>query len=102
MSMWFHRHRAEYPERWGQMARKLKDEVGMCEACWVRDGPGGRRLSVDHVDGNPRNNRRANLLVLCSRCHILKQHTGGLGKTEVIERLRARLEQERAQKKLPL
>jgi len=55
---------------------------------------------VDHVDSDPMNNRRRNLLVLCARCHILKQHTGGRTRDEVIAKLQARLEHERAQTKM--
>jgi len=57
---------------------------------------------VDHVDGDTMNNKRSNLLVLCARCHIIKQHTGGVGREDVLDRLRRRLELERAQKKLEI
>jgi len=98
MSSWFHRHRDLYPTGWTEFSRRLREEVGQCEACWCRNGPGGRRLSVDHVDGNQSNCRRSNLMVLCSRCHMLKWHLPAwLGREEILLRLRRRIETERAQ-----
>lgn len=31
------------------------------------------KLHVHHRDGNPENNRRANLICLCARCHLLAE-----------------------------
>lgn len=45
-----------------------------CEECgWATTTPDGYLpLELDHVNGNPRDNRLVNLRVLCPNCHSLK------------------------------
>ena len=45
-----------------------------CEECgWARISDDGRLpLELDHINGDPRDNRLENLRVLCPNCHSLK------------------------------
>ena len=45
-----------------------------CEECgWARVSDDGRLpLELDHINGDPRDNRLENLRVLCPNCHSLK------------------------------
>lgn len=54
-------HRQAYHEE----ARKLVD-LTRCGVCGLER----ERLEVHHVDGNPKNNDRGNLLVVCHRYHM--------------------------------
>lgn len=41
-----------------------------CEECHIKDWNNKEiRLHVHHIDGNPRNNDRSNLQILCPNCH---------------------------------
>lgn len=54
-----------------------------CERCgWGESNPtiGRPILTVDHIDGNWRNNYIANLIVLCFNCHTLTPTFGALNK----------------------
>lgn len=55
--------------------RFLLDEAGWaCSLCgWSVPNPVTKKpiLAIDHIDGNWRNNRRDNLIVLCYNCHTL-------------------------------
>src|SRR3972149_10316291 len=50
-----------------------------CEECgWSRRTPDGRLpLEVHHINGDPADNRLANLQILCPNCHSLKPHYRG-------------------------
>jgi hypothetical protein len=49
-------------------ARAIRDAAGRCESC---DGDGSEsRLDVHHRNGDKRDQRLANLAVLCHRCHM--------------------------------
>lgn len=90
MGHWFRRHRADYPADWEAISRHIKTLAGnRCEACGVPHGP-GFVLTTHHIDGDPSICADANLVALCSRCH-LRAHTlrpRPIDKAETIARLR--------------
>lgn len=46
----------------------------MCELCsFIPEH--SCQLTVDHIDGNKKNNEMENLQTLCHNCHALKTHT---------------------------
>lgn len=53
----------------GSIRQKLLGEVGKCEDCGITTID---ILTVHHKDGNPWNNRRINLELLCPNCHAVK------------------------------
>ena len=69
-----------YGADWQKRARALKASVGWrCETCGIRHGHLEPRedgsfyrvvLTVAHLNHDPQDNRRANLRVLCPRCHL--------------------------------
>ena len=61
-----------YPSDWDEIARRLKAAVGWrCEHCGHAHDPSrGYALTVHHLDGDPANCRRQNLVALCQRCHL--------------------------------
>jgi len=50
-----------------------------CEECgWHQSTDGGRvPVELDHINGNPRDNRIENLRILCPNCHSLKSSHRG-------------------------
>lgn len=63
-----------YPPDWPQIARQVKEDAGwFCEDCF-RDCSHPvdqtERMSVHHLDHDPSNNARENLIALCSGCHL--------------------------------
>lgn len=50
-------------------ARALKQASKGCELCGWNEYP--EALVIHHRDRNPRNNRLANLMVVCRNCHYL-------------------------------
>lgn len=53
-----------------------------CEECgWARRAPDGRLpLELDHINGDPHDNRLGNLRILCPNCHSLRDNHRGLSK----------------------
>jgi hypothetical protein len=67
-----------YDRRWRLLSEQIRATHPYCSMCHATegeeymDGSGkirGVRLTVDHIDGHPSNNDRANLRVLCAACH---------------------------------
>lgn len=61
----------------------LDESQNRCSRCsWGEANPvtGKVILTVDHVDGNWKNNKRDNLVVLCYNCHSLTPTFGALNK----------------------
>jgi 5-methylcytosine-specific restriction endonuclease McrA len=65
-----------YPADWPAISAQVKLEAaGKCEICDAQHGrphpvTGSKVvLTTAHLDHNPRNNKRENLLALCQRCH---------------------------------
>jgi len=67
-----------YPENWEEIAEKIKDAARWCcQECGVQCYRPGepvtdrrRLLTVHHKDRNPANCDRANLIALCTGCHL--------------------------------
>jgi 5-methylcytosine-specific restriction endonuclease McrA len=74
----------EYPNDWTEIALSVKQAAGYrCNRCGLKCLPSNdsyrhldlslrRKLSaqVHHIDGNPSQNNTANLVCLCSGCHL--------------------------------
>lgn len=64
----------------------LEEANWQCEKCsWGEPNPvtGKPILTVNHVDGNWRNNRRSNLEVICYNCHTLTPTFGALNRGSI-------------------
>jgi 5-methylcytosine-specific restriction endonuclease McrA len=80
-----------YPPNWPEIAYHIKQEVNWtCQKCgrvclqpgqetpnWTLSQRKAYTLQVHHWNRNSRDNRRENLVALCSGCH-LDYHRGGL------------------------
>lgn len=66
-------NRKDYPPDWEYISWSIKRWAGWrCEECG-RDHSEverSRLLTVHHIDHDPENNKRENLISLCSRCHL--------------------------------
>ena len=70
--------KSRYPPNWDQIALRVKQEADWtCEHCGKRCCTPGqpcpdRRfvLTVHHIDHDPANNARDNLIALCAPCHL--------------------------------
>lgn len=68
--------RGLYPEAWDRISLLIREQAGWkCELCQARNTEphpitGSEVvLTVHHINGDPTDNRRLNLLALCQRCH---------------------------------
>jgi len=64
--------RSRYPDDWEEIAEEIKADAGhCCEHCGHPDDAAtGYTLTVHHLDRNPQNCARENLVALCQRCHL--------------------------------
>ena len=53
----------------GARFEQLRDEH--CKLCGSSFGKGSQRLQIHHIDQNRANNKPANLLIVCRKCHTL-------------------------------
>jgi 5-methylcytosine-specific restriction endonuclease McrA len=64
-----------YPPNWEKISRLVIEKAGhKCELCGV-DNHSIRNgsfvfLTVHHINHDPTDNRRINLIALCQRCHL--------------------------------
>lgn len=67
----------DYPPNWEEIAQVVKEEAKWkCQECGAphsSDSQTGHVLTVHHIDGNPANCARENLIALCQRCHLQAQ-----------------------------
>ena len=63
-----------YPDNWNEIALAVKEEAAWaCTECGIEhqaDGTSGSILTVHHIDRDPGNCSRENLVALCARCHL--------------------------------
>jgi len=69
--------RKRYHPEWEEISAAVVRRAGnRCELCPAENGKLHWKtkafvvLTVHHIDGNPENNRRLNLIALCQRCHL--------------------------------
>ena len=66
-----------YPDNWERISLLIRERAGWrCELCRAANGSphpltGAKVvLTVHHINGDPTDNRRLNLIALCQRCHL--------------------------------
>lgn len=70
--------KARYPANWKEIALQVKEAAGWrCAACGKKCRQPGekldthkRTLTVHHIDHQPENCSRENLIALCTPCHL--------------------------------
>jgi len=69
------KNKDRYPPDWIHIALEIKiKSKWKCERCGQPNNhDAGYTLTVHHIDGNPENNDRSNLIALCQRCHLKTQ-----------------------------
>jgi 5-methylcytosine-specific restriction endonuclease McrA len=68
--------KALYPPNWDRISLLIRERAGWkCELCRAANGSShpvtGSEvvITVHHINGDPTDNRRINLIALCQRCH---------------------------------
>lgn len=79
--------------RSSRKVRLLEEASYQCSQCgYDKKRPDGQSiLEIDHIDGNPENNSKNNLRVLCPNCHALTptfRNWGNHGNKKTSPRLR--------------
>lgn len=61
-----------YPKDWEEIAYRIKEKASwVCERCGHKHSPTeGYMLTVHHLNSVKSDNREANLVALCQRCHL--------------------------------
>ncbi len=63
---------------WGKIRKRIFEERGrICEKCgWCEQNPfnGIVPVQVDHINGDSKDHRMENLIVLCPNCHSMTEH----------------------------
>lgn len=65
---------------------ECNEKCTKCGWCEPNEVLGRPILTIDHIDGNWKNNRRDNLVVLCYNCHTLTPTFGSLNKNSTSNR----------------
>lgn len=69
-------------EPWGRdFNKELKESIRardnfICQLCGVPEIEFNTNLNIHHIDMNPKNNDKRNLISLCFRCHMTVHHKG--------------------------
>jgi 5-methylcytosine-specific restriction endonuclease McrA len=69
-------NRALYHPDWERISLHVRERAGgKCELCPARAGEPTRSggpvvLTTHHINGDPADNRRCNLIALCQKCHL--------------------------------
>jgi len=81
-------------KNWWQLRKMrlkiLKQQNFLCAECtedFIKDQLGSE---LHHIDGNPRNNKRSNLTVLCAKCHSAQHPNVGvfnIGMCQICDRI---------------
>lgn len=71
-----HPKKSSYKDASRKEARKIMWKVTTCESCLCDD----RKIEIHHIDHNPLNNNKENLIWLCCICHYEVHKDEPIGK----------------------
>jgi len=81
-------NRKDYsPDHTAIRAKLLAKHDNRCQACHRRPRT-GEVLHMHHIDGQKRNNKEFNLMILCCKCHALKHGFKVTTKNKIIHLLK--------------
>ena len=61
----------KYAKNWNLISKAIRNKEPFCREC-LKNGKYTPSECVDHIDGNPKNNKTDNLQALCWSCHSRK------------------------------